>query len=135
MLQYTGKKTVDLESTVDVHVNKFVQLIKTKYLSSDGESKVMDLCEKAGYFTMDVIIELATGASFGNLTSDSDQHDLLRLNRKQSPALVLIGSMPWVLKLLQIPFIGKRLFPSDKDKVGYGRVLRSVSVNIKLSII
>ena len=35
----------------------------------------MDLAQKTQFFTIDVITDLATGASFGDLTSDADQHE------------------------------------------------------------
>jgi hypothetical protein len=83
----------------------------------------MDLAQKASFFTIDVIMDLATGAPFGDLTSDADQNEYLRTTSEAQPAFVMISSMPALTKLIQIPFIGKRLFPTSQDEIGMGKLI------------
>jgi hypothetical protein len=96
--------------------------------------KVMDLAQKAQYFTIDVITDLATGGPFGDLATDSDQHDYLRTTMEAQPAFVMIGSVPSVNKFIQIPFIGKRLFPTAEDEIGMGKMIGFV-IALRLRII
>lgn len=83
----------------------------------------MDLAEKTQFFTIDVITDLATGAPFGDLTSDADQHEYLRTATEAQPAFVMISSIPALTKIIQIPFIGKWLFPTSQDKIGMGKMM------------
>jgi hypothetical protein len=83
----------------------------------------MDLAEKAQYFTIDVITDLATGTSFGDLIYDKDLHDYLRTTGEAQPAFVMIGSVPAVSKFLHIPFVGKMVFPTAEDKIGMGKMI------------
>jgi hypothetical protein len=87
----------------------------------------MDLAQKAQFFTIDVITDLATGAPFGDLTSDADQHEYLRTATEAQPAFVMISSVPALTRLLQIPWIGKRLFPTSQDEIGMGKMMGSVN--------
>ena len=87
----------------------------------------MDFSEKTNFFTMDVITDLATGKPFGNLTEDKDLHDYLRIAAKAHPVFVLIGVLPLVNKILQIPAIGKMVFPSAQDEIGMGKLIRLVN--------
>jgi len=87
----------------------------------------MDLAEKAQFFTIDVITDLATGAPFGDLTSDADQHEYLRTATEAQPAFVMISSIPALTKIIQIPFIGKWLFPTSQDKIGMGKMMGCAS--------
>jgi hypothetical protein len=105
----------------------FIHLIRTKYLSTATEVNIMDLAQKAQYFTIDVITDLAIGAPFGDLSSDADQHDYLRTTMEAQPAFVMIGSVPSVNKFIQIPFIGKRLFPTAEDEIGMGKMIGFVN--------
>lgn len=103
----------------------FIRLIRTKYLSTDLESKVMDLAQKAQFFTIDVITDLAMGAPFGDLENDDDKHHYLRTMMDMQPAFSLIGSLPTLNKFIQIPSIGKWMFPTADDEFGMGRMIGS----------
>jgi hypothetical protein len=108
-------------------VENFIHLIRTKYLSTTTSFKTMDLAEKAQFFTLDVITDLATGAPFGDLTSDADQHKYLRTASEAQPVFVMISSIPALTKIIQIPFIGKWLFPTSQDKIGMGKMMGCAS--------
>jgi hypothetical protein len=86
----------------------------------------MDLAQKAQFFTIDVITDLATGAPFGDLTSDSDQNEYLRTASEAQPVFVMISSLPALTKIIQIPSLGKWLFPTSQDEIGMGKLIGSV---------
>lgn len=108
-------------------MHNFIRLIRTKYLSTDTESNVMDLAQKTQFFTIDVITDLATGAPFGDLPSDTDQNEYLRTATEAQPAFVMISSVPALTKFIQIPFVGKRLFPTSQDEIGMGKMIGFVN--------
>jgi hypothetical protein len=125
-LQYTGRDGIDFEPNIDIHVQNFINLIRTKYISTATESNIMDLAQKAQFFTIDVITDLATGAPFGDLTSDSDQNEYLRTASEAQPVFVMISSLPALTKIIQIPSLGKWLFPTSQDEIGMGKLIGSV---------
>ena len=127
-LQYTGRDGIDFEPNIDIHVQNFINLIRTKYISTATESNIMDLAQKAQYFTIDVITDLATGAPFGDLTSDSDQNEYLRTTSEAQPAFVMISSLPALTKIIQIPSLGKWLFPTSQDEIGMGKLIGFVDL-------
>jgi len=122
-MQYTGRDGVDFEPNIDIHVQNFIDLIRTKYISTTTESNIMDLAQKAQFFTIDVITDLATGAPFGDLPSDSDQNEYLRTTTEAQAAFIMICSMPALTKIIQIPSIGKWLFPTSQDEIGMGKLI------------
>lgn len=77
----------------------------------------MGLAQKAQFFTIDFIMDLATNSPFGDLTSDSDQNEYLRTSSEAPPAFVMISSLPALTKIIQIPSIGKLLFPTYQDEI------------------
>lgn len=104
-------------------MQNFINLIRTKYVSTATESNIMDLAQKTQFFTIDVITDLATGAPFGDLTNDADQNEYLRTTTEAQPAFVMISSMPALTKVIQIPSIGKWLFPTSQDEIGMGKLI------------
>jgi hypothetical protein len=46
----------------------------------------------------------------------------------------MIGSVPSVNKFIQIPFIGKRLFPTAEDEIGMGKMI-GFAIALRLRII
>ena len=86
----------------------------------------MDLAEKANFFTMDVIVDLATGAPFGDLTEDRDMHNYSRTMAELQPVFAIVGVMGWLSRIIQIPAIGKHMFPTAQDEFGMGKLIASV---------
>jgi hypothetical protein len=82
----------------------------------------MDLAQKAQFFTMDTITDVANGAPIGDLENDADAFDYLKATASALPAMVMIASVPSVQNFLNIPFLAKRLFPTAEDKIGFGRL-------------
>jgi hypothetical protein len=63
---------------VDEQVQDFLNLIQSRYISSDRSVVPMDLAKKVQYFTLDVISSVGLGKSFGMLQSDRDVDDYLQ---------------------------------------------------------
>lgn len=112
----------NLESSVDENVRLFIQLIG-KYAT---ESKPLDIGRKASFFTLDVISKIAFGKAIGFLTTDSDVYEYNRIFEEQMPGIIFTTVYPWLVNVLQWPVI-KSAMPSDKDPIGFGRVIGSVS--------
>jgi len=87
----------------------------------------MDLAEKANFFTMDVIVDLATGAPFGNLSEDKDMHDYSRTMAELQPIFAIVGVLGAVSRIIQIPSIGRFFFPTAKDNFGMGKLIACVN--------
>jgi hypothetical protein len=121
-LQYAGKENEDLEKTIDRNVSAFIHLIGSKYASSESDSKPFDFGRKAQYFTLDVISDVAFGEPFGFLATDSDVHEYIKTAEEVLPTIIMVTVLPWLNRLLQSP-IFKAILPSDKDKLGLGKVM------------
>lgn len=83
----------------------------------------MDLASKVQFFTLDVIMEIATGTPMGDLDQDEDIHSYLKTTADALPALIMMGSVPAVSNFLHLPWVAKRLFPTAEDKIGMGKLI------------
>ena len=99
-----------------------IDLIERKYISSKTDTKALDFGRAASYFTLDTISNVAFGEPFGFLATDSDMHKYLETTRESLPAIALVTVVPWLSKLLQTSLM-KRFLPSEKDKIGLGRII------------
>jgi hypothetical protein len=83
----------------------------------------MDLARKASFFTMDVITDLAFTKPFGNLTNDQDMYRYIQSTEEMLPVMIMMTSIPALSAFFQIGWVGKLLFPSDKDTTGVGKLI------------
>ena len=128
LAQYLGKENITLETTIDANIVRFIHLIRTKYLSSGTSLRPMDLASRAQFFTLDTIMDIATGAPMGDLEQDEDIHSYLKTTADALPPLIMMGSVPIVHSFLHIPLVAKRLFPTAEDKIGMGKLIGYVSL-------
>ncbi|RDW73551.1 hypothetical protein BP6252_07458 [Coleophoma cylindrospora] len=119
---YSGKENEDLEATIDRNIQALIGLIKTKYLSTDLESKPLDFGRKAQYLTLDVISDVAYRGAFGYLATDSDMYDYIKETEKVLPAALMVTVFPWLNWVLQLSIM-KAVMPSDKDPLGLGKII------------
>lgn len=108
-----------MESTIDTQVSKLVELIETKYLSTNQHYCPMDLALVAQYFTLDVISDLSFGSAFGYLKQDDDVFDYIKIFQARIPFMQVLAHVPSVITLLQSPLLRGPL-PKDSDKLGFG---------------
>ncbi|TAQ86648.1 hypothetical protein B7494_g5034 [Chlorociboria aeruginascens] len=120
---YSGKENDMLEATIDKNVQNMVKLITDKYISTSTDFRPMDLAQKVGYFTIDVISELAFGQAFGNLTQDKDMHGFFQAFDAMMPALTVLSIYPEFCKIMRANWVMKYILPSEKDPAGFGKII------------
>lgn len=108
-----------MENSIDSQIASLVHLIETKYLSTSDNYRPMDFGEKASFFTLDVISELAFGQAFGYLENDNDVYDYLKITKTYIPIMMVVANVPSLADLLQSRLL-RGLLPSESDKLGFG---------------
>ncbi|KAH6629304.1 cytochrome P450 [Boeremia exigua] len=116
---YSGKENESMESTIAIHIANFIHLIETKYLSTTQIYRPVDFGEKASFFTLDVISDLAFGQAFGYLDTDEDKYDYLEITKASIPFMMTVADIPALADVLQSRVL-RKLFPSETDKLGFG---------------
>jgi hypothetical protein len=106
-----------------------IELIDSKYISTDAEYKPVDFGRKAQYFTLDVITTVAYGFPFGFLETDSDVYQYIETSEKVVPAAMVVTVFPWLNHILTSSFM-ERLLPSAADPVGFGKIIGFVPLLI-----
>ncbi|KAH6845850.1 cytochrome P450 [Chaetomium sp. MPI-CAGE-AT-0009] len=119
---YSGKENLSMESSIETQIAKLVELIETKYLSTDQDYRPMDWGVKAQYFTLDVIGELAWGQPMGFLDQDADVYDYIKITMTSVPAMMVLSTYPMLARLLQSRFL-RTLLPKETDKIGFGALI------------
>jgi cytochrome P450 len=122
--QYSGKENLELESSIDVHVEELIQLIRSKYLSTETRTKPMDFARKIQYLTLDVISEVGFGEPFGNLRADKDVNEYIKAG-EIGLTVTTLGLGLGLTWFLQLPLVARFLGPSEDDVVGFGRLIRN----------
>ncbi|KAL6857328.1 cytochrome P450 [Trichoderma novae-zelandiae] len=115
---YAGRDVDNIETKIDNNIREFVRLLE-RY--SDTRAPV-DLGRKVQYFTLDVISDLAYGAPFGFVGTDTDVYEYIKTTERNLPMVMMVTVFPWVLTLLNSAIL-KRLLPSTKDRLGFGRIM------------
>ncbi|KAH7079455.1 cytochrome P450 [Paraphoma chrysanthemicola] len=116
---YSGKENESMEGSIDAQIATLVHLISTKYLSTTQSYRPMDFGEKASFFTLDVISELAFGQAFGYVEHDKDVYDYLKITETFIPIMMVIANVPSLADMLQSRLL-RGLLPSESDKLGFG---------------
>ncbi len=106
---------------------EFVNFLETKYLSTAKDYRPVDLARKVQYLTLDIITKLAFGHQFGYLQTDSDVHSYIQMTEDSMPVMMVLTVFPGLAKILQSPW-GRKLMPSERDRVGFGKFIRYVHV-------
>lgn len=109
---------------IDRHLYQFLTLIRQKYITVGSNLKPMDLARKSGYWTMDVITDIAFGNPWGCLVHDEDIDRWFESMELQLPAVVRASTIPWLVKLFSIPILGRLVMPSESDPIGAGKLLK-----------
>jgi len=119
--QYSGSEVDRLEERVDETVESLIRLLE-RYIREDFQYKPLDFGGTAQYFTLDVISAIAHGKPFGYLDADTDLYDYIKLTEKAMPAFMAIAILPWLMSLFEWS-VFKALLPSDKDPIGFGKIM------------
>lgn len=121
-MQYSGRENLDLEASIDECLTQFIDLLRSKYISTTQASKLMDLATKVQFFTLDVISKVGLGTAFGMLSADADIDDYL----KSSAEGLAVGNTALAMGfswLAHAPFLGRFIAPSPRDNNGFGKMM------------
>ncbi|KAK2779605.1 pisatin demethylase [Colletotrichum kahawae] len=127
---YSGKENLALEDSVDTHVSELLDLIRSKYISTEASARPLDLSQKIQYLTLDVISHISFGTPFGDLSSDSDAYDIARSAEEGLTAVTAIIALG-LYKILQNPFVARYIGIKETDSSGYGRMTANGRAIIK----
>jgi hypothetical protein len=94
-----------------------------------GQNRPFDFARKIQYFALDVISEIALGEPFGDLTTDSDVHNLIEDFSTYLPYLIVSTVMSWMIPIMGLP-IFRPFMPSEHDVLGIGRLMGLVMVQL-----
>jgi cytochrome P450 len=121
---YAGRDNAHLEQDVDEQLQKFFDLVNSKYLArpEEGVFRTVDLSRITSFFTLDTISKIAFGQTFGFLERDEDPFGYLENLKQFLPAIIVFGVYTELTKILKIPLM-KAALPKSTDKRGLGRVM------------
>jgi hypothetical protein len=122
-LQYSGKENENLEGIIDENVTNLINLLQTKYLSTNDEYRPVEFSVKSQYFTTDIISHLAFGKPFGDVKGDRDHYSYIQTTREALTMAMVLTVYPWIMNVFRSPLL-RGLLPSDKDVLGMGKVMR-----------
>lgn len=120
---YSGKENVTLEKDIDDCVLDLSHLIASKYLSSGGQVKPMDLARKIQFFTSDVMSKVSVGAKFYDLRDDNDNMGYIHEVETTFPFMFCFSVIPRVVEFLTAIGIMGLMAPKASSKIGFGTVL------------
>ncbi|TVY42183.1 Cytochrome P450 monooxygenase [Lachnellula occidentalis] len=119
---YSGKENPELEPAIDARLRDLLNLIRSKYLSTETRVVPMDLAKKVQFFTLDVISTIGLGKCFGMLENDTDVSNYAESSEKGLHASGVAIGLGFGL-IAQLPWIGKFIAPSPKDCTGFGKMM------------
>jgi hypothetical protein len=119
---YGGKENPTLEASIDSTIAAWIDLIRRKYISKDGELKQLDFAQSTQYFTLDSITKISYGESFGYL-KEVDVYDYIRSTTQAVPFLSLCGEIPFLQNIVFSELGLKLMGPKATDKMGLGRLM------------
>jgi len=98
---FAGKGDMNLERTVDRQVAKFINMIRTRYVSSGTTTKAMNFAKVAQYFTTDVISAITYGQPWGYMQTENDEYMFLHTLETVTPMVHSSGVNPYIRSLYQ----------------------------------
>ena len=123
--QYSGKANPGVEKRVDRQVVRLIELIDAKYKSTDSSLRLLDFAQKAQFFTVDSISDVALGEPFDDLGRDEDVFNYIGTAEENLPLITQLSALPVLLRILSTYMrIVKWLFPASHDKMGLGPMIR-----------
>lgn len=107
---------------MDRQLRKFLDLLDRKYISTETQTRPLDLAEKTLFFALDAIGDISMGAAFGYLEKDEDLYDFNKINAETVPVMGVMSVIPWLIKLVhRWPL--RLVLPKETDHFGFGRLM------------
>lgn len=103
-------------------VRQFLELLRSKYISTDEKIVPVNFAEKVYMYNLDVISGIGLGKAFGMLKADADLNDYAK-STEEGITLSARARGLGILPLLQQPWINGIIGPSLKDKNGFGKMM------------
>ncbi|KAH8810918.1 cytochrome P450 71A20 [Xylogone sp. PMI_703] len=119
---YSGKETPELEPTIDARLCDLLNLVRSKYLSTETRVVPIDLAKKVQFFALDIISTIGLGTCFGMLNNDSDVSDYAKSSENGLYLSGIAIGLGFGL-VAQLPWIGKFIAPTPKDPTGFGKMM------------
>lgn len=110
------------EAGVDRQILSFINLLERKYISTESETRPVDLAEKIQFFILDAISDISLSEPFGYLDNDHDMYKYNEINRSSLSVLNVVSILPWLASLVH-KWPLRLLLPREGDKVGFGRIM------------
>ncbi|KAK1755478.1 cytochrome P450 [Echria macrotheca] len=119
---YSGRGVTGLHEAIDAGILQFVELIETKYISTEKAHRPVDMARKIQYLTLDIIAQIAFGETLNFMSTDSDSFGYIEQAEASMRIFQVIALQPWILSVLQSPLLSRFPMPSATDTVGLGRI-------------
>ena len=97
---YSGKENLTLENDIDEAILELVDLIDTKYISTAGDIRPMDLARKIQFLTMDVISKASFDSKFHDLRDDNDNYKYIEEIENLLPNVTWTAVVPGFVKFM-----------------------------------
>lgn len=123
---YSGREVPSLESDVNEQIDRIKALIRTKHLSTPGNTKPMDFTLIAQLFTLDSLSTIAYGKPFGFIEANEDLNGFIRKARATFPFVTLCSMVPWMNKVFFSTFWLSIAGPKITDTEGFGVLMAYV---------
>lgn len=123
--QYSGKANPGVEKRVDRQVVRLIELIDSKYKSTDSSLRLLDFAKTVQFFTVDSISDVALGEPFDDLGRDEDVYNYISTAESNLPLITQLSAIPALLYILSTYMrILKWISPASHDKMGLGPMIR-----------
>ncbi|KAJ9500512.1 hypothetical protein LTR96_000789 [Exophiala xenobiotica] len=116
---YTGNEVPTLESDIDARVVELLNLIQRDYVD---KNEAMDFAVLAGYFTLDILTQIAFGQALGFLIKNEDLYDYHKSSSQFYPIMELSSNHPMILSILRSRIM-QGAAPKPTDKIGFGAIV------------
>jgi cytochrome P450 len=122
---YSGKDLGNtyLEQCIDDRLQDLAQLVKNKYTSTREAVRPVDLARLLQFFAIDVITDIAFREPFGFLKADHDIHGYITTQEQLIPIFEWLSALPFLSKIVRVPWISKLVMPKPTDATGMGYML------------
>lgn len=108
-----------LEQDVDARVTELLDLIRRDYVE---KNEAMDFAVLAGYFTLDILTQIAFGQALGFLVKNEDLYDYHKSSAAYYPIMELGSNHPAILSILNSRMM-EGAAPKPTDKLGFGAIV------------
>lgn len=117
--KYTGREVPALESKIDTQLLSFLSLFSKAAVSKQS----IDMAEKAQYFTLDSLTDIAFGQPFGFLREDADLYAYNKSSTEFFPVMELATNVPFIHYILSSRLMQALAGPKPEDKTGLGAIV------------